>query len=1091
MTLPRFIANSLTYHWRSNLLLTLMSAMTAMVLTGALLVGESVRESLARIVGLRLGQVVSVTANGEHFFTAELAQRVQSGLASEAPPIVTPALAMRAIASTQGGSRRARDTQIGVEKEFFRLAPTPFTSPLHSTSSLGNRVCAINRRLAKKLNAEVGSIVLIRMEKPEVLPRDVPLTSDAETTVTLRLSVTAILNDDHFGRFSLNSDQLTPFLLFLDRRLLAERIDRPQAANRILASTHLGQAAIQRAWRLEDTGLHFQDLPDGGLQLESEQVFLPREVAKTALEPTGSAQPLFTYFVNALEHKDRSCPYSFVGTRFNDLPRLKQGEILINRWLADDLKVREGDKLTLRFFQLSEQRRLREASASFQVKSILPITGTAADRQLTPHFPGLSESDSCAEWDPGLPIDLDRIRKKDEAYWETYRDTPKAFIHPLTAKALWSNRYGEMTAIRWPAGALSREELTGHLLHTLSPASIGIHSREVRTSGLAESQSGVDFSGLFIGLSFFIIAAVLTLLGLAFTFSLETREADSALLRTLGFSPRLIRHALLGEALIPALFGSLLGALLGQLYNQAMVAGLSGAWRGAVHNTPLQAASPTTTLLLGGGLTLLTVTAVLLSLIRKQGGRSIRQLLVSTTAISAPRWNWRILLGALLAPISLVLPYLVTPSGHAPSSQLFFGAGGLLLLSGLCLLSGLIPRLHRWLAGKPFTLKSLTLLSLCRRPGRSLTAAGALACGVFLIVAISANRQGQEVSPQVRRSGTGGYALYGSTALPVYHDLNAASGRDLYGLKGKTPSFLPVTLHEGDDASCFNLNRVTRPHLLGLSAHALDLRQAFIFNQLAPTVDPAHPWLALEAADPKERLLPAVADTNTILWGLGLSIGDEIEYLDEAGHPFRVRLVGGLSSSIFQGSLLVSQKRLREFFPSTAGARVLLVDHTPTGGTPEVVALEEAFSDVGLSLSPTAERLAQFNEIQNTYLEVFLLLGGLGVIIGTAGLGLILLRTALERRSEFATLRAIGYRQALLARLLVCEHLLLLPAGLGLGLVPGLYAVLPLLTAAEAYFPTTTIAGLLLGTVAMGTVCALACARSALHENLIIALREE
>src|SRR6185436_5293559 len=77
-----------------------------------------------------------------------------------------------------------------------------------------------------------------------------------------------------------------------------------------------------------------------------------------------------------------------------------------------------------------------------------PIAGLAADRELVPSYPGITESESMSDWDPPFPIDLNRVRKQDEDYWHQYRATPKAFIYIGDAQELWQTRFGKLTSIR-------------------------------------------------------------------------------------------------------------------------------------------------------------------------------------------------------------------------------------------------------------------------------------------------------------------------------------------------------------------------------------------------------------------------------------------------------------------------------------------------------------------------------------------------------------------------------------------------------------------------------------------------------------------
>jgi hypothetical protein len=84
-----------------------------------------------------------------------------------------------------------------------------------------------------------------------------------------------------------------------------------------------------------------------------------------------------------------------------------------------------------------------------------------------------------------------------------------------------------------------------------------------------------------------------------------------------------------------------------------------------------------------------------------------------------------------------------------------------------------------------------------------------LACGSFLVAAIGASRQDARRDAALRTSGTGGFALYGETALPIFQDLNSREGRDAFGLEDSELSgvtTIPLRVSEGDEASCLNLH---------------------------------------------------------------------------------------------------------------------------------------------------------------------------------------------------------------------------------------------------------------------------------------------
>jgi ABC-type antimicrobial peptide transport system permease subunit len=204
-----------------------------------------------------------------------------------------------------------------------------------------------------------------------------------------------------------------------------------------------------------------------------------------------------------------------------------------------------------------------------------------------------------------------------------------------------------------------------------------------------------------------------------------------------------------------------------------------------------------------------------------------------------------------------------------------------------------------------------------------------------------------------------------------------------------------------------------------------------------------------------------------------------------------VRHVATVADSIPQANLVIAEDRFEERFPSQSGYRAFLVA-APAERADEVSReLVRALTDHGLELEPTGARLEAFHSVQNAYLLIFQTLGGLGLLLGTAGLGMVVLRNTLERRGELAVARAVGYPKRAVRLLVGGEHAALVLAGLVCGSLAALVAIVPALLASvgDASF------GLAGALVAASLACALgwvALATAwALRGALIDALRNE
>ena len=1163
MTLRTLIFRSLRFHARSHLGALLGAAVGSAVMIGALVVGDSVRGSLRDMALARLGRVQIALAANDRFFRAALSDELgHKGLIEGT---VACAIALPATASRPDNSTRANRAQVlGVDDRFWRLSeelPT-FKSPSADEVIL-------NQPLARQLKATTGDSVVLRVAKPGKLSREAPISPQEDSSVSLRLKVTGVASDAEFGRFGFQASQVAPFNAFVSLTALQEQLKLPGRANLLLASTDeepwailQANVALHQTWKLSDAELELRALPDvNALELRTSRVFLDPPVADTALRAATNATGVLTYFVNELRRGDRAAPYSMVTATGAPVvpPDMRDDDILINQWLADDLNAKPGDKLALSYYVIGLSRRLEERTNEFTVRAVVPMSGAAADRNLMPDFPGIEKAESTRDWDPSLPVKLERIRPKDEDYWKNYRGTPKAFITLAAGQSLWASRFGNLTAVRYrfpaqlfsrslrstipielspearpvPAAAApteptvaamivdsiqqTRAELEKKLVTALNPASIGLSFEPVRQQALAAAEQSQDFGGLFLGFSFFLIAAALLLMALLFQFGIEQRATEVGTLLALGFTPRQVRRLLLLEGGALALVGGLIGVGGGIWYARAMLLGLSTIWRDAVQTSTLRYHAEPKTLAIGAVAAVLVAWLTIWLALRKQAQQPARELLAEganpdfqISNLKAQKGNRDKLVGGIAGSAALASMGWALWQKATSNAELFFSAGALLLVAGIAFSAAYLSSLAsgRNAAVAKFPLGELGVRNCARRRKRSLATLGLLACGSFLIASIAVFRLEAVKDAEKRSSGTGGFALIGETTMPVTQDLNTKAGREFFGLDDKElagVSFVPFRVREGDDASCLNLNRAQKPRLLGVKPEQFAEWSAFTFVKTIRDISPRNPWLLIDPLVHSEAgvsgsvktpsiidaTVPAIGDEASIVWAMGKKVGDTVDYTDERGRTFKVRLVGALANSILQGNLVIAEDEFVARFPSEAGYRMFVIDAPPQEVNEISKTLSRALRDVGLELTPTTQRLAAFNAVQNTYLSTFQILGGLGLLLGSVGLGVVVMRNVLERRSELALLIAVGFRPRALKWLVLSEHGALLGLGLAVGIIAALVAVLPALLSPRAGVPYLSLA-LTLGAVFIsGAVWTWIATALALRGRLLDALRNE
>ncbi len=1007
------IRRGLVYYWRTNLALAFGFAAVVATLAGALLVGDSVRGSLASIAAQRLGGTQYVVS-GAGFFRQQLAADLGG----------TPLIFLDGKTQVYG---RVADTGVSISPE-----------------------------LAAKRNLKAGDTILVRVEKPSAIPRESLHGRKEDTGRTLRLRVDSVQ-----GAFSLRLQPGPLYAVYMPLARLQRELGEPNSINTILCD---------RYPPLKDK----VQLEDAGIKVRPHSVETSSTIMSDALVKAAGGKPVFSYLANQIRAAGRVTPYSLV-TAADFIP-IASDAIVLNEWTAKDLGAHVGDPVTLEYYVWEASGALATRTANFRLQAIVPMEGFAASRDLTPEYPGLTDTDSLHDWDPPFPMNLSSIRPKDEDYWKRYRTTPKAFIAYEAGRKLWGSRFGSATSVR----VETTPEYARQLRDRIDPSQVGMTVTDVQKSAREAARGSTDFGEYFGYFSAFVLISALILAGLLFRLGVEQRLREIGMLRALGWPLRRIAILFLSEGAIVGAVGCVIGALAGAAYCALILLGLRTWWQDAAGGTQLRLFVNPASLVegaLGGFAMGLCAMAWTFRGLRRMSPRS---LLAGSPPLESRKGSRK--RTQLLGAAGFVFAILLVGAGAAHAvdpTAAFFGSAALLLISALLWTSARIRSSRTIAIDRGHSLWKLGARGAAFRPGRAVAGIALIATATFLIVGLDAFRQ--HVLPSTDpHSGTGGFAIAAESGLPIIYDPNTAAGRENLNLLSTGEArFYSFRLRPGDDASCLNIYQPRNPRVLGAPESFLKAGR-FSF---AGRSDNA--WLLLDQ-DAGAGPIPAIADANSITYILHRKVGDEFALNPDSDHPVRLRLVAALEGSMLQSEIVISERNFVRAFPEQQGYRFFLIE---TKSTP--AQLENALSDYALDAGYATARLAAYRQVENTYLSTFQALGAVGLLLGTLGLAAVLLRNVLERRRELALLRALGYRLRDIGWVVIAENLFVSIMGLAIGIVCALVAVLPAAMARGGRAPVGAILALAVAVPATALLSSVLAVRAAGRAPLLESLRAE
>lgn len=472
MTRLSWVLRSLTYHRRIHIAVAFGVAAATAVLTGALLVGDSVRGSLRGLTLERLGKIEAILAS-DRFFRHELVSDLagtpefRKRFSVAAPGILFP----QATIDRRHQDRTSRASAVlvlGCDESFWNLD----LSGVRPTQLPADDEVILNETLATELNAGVGDTVTLRLPKSNQVPADSPLANKNDRIRSLpNLKVVALIPTRGLGRFNLQANQALPLNAFVSLGTLQDALEQTGKVNAIFvgAENSSRAEATEASAAGELSALLRPTLADFGIAVKQvtqeyregnsariafeyftvttdRMIFDDRmmESLARAVQPLGG-QPVLTYLANSIakgeplrrattdpppngpapqNNQPVAVPYSMVtaidfsesfrlqGADGQPIGSLANDEIVLNAWTASDLGAAPGDRIRVSYFEPETTHgEAIERTAEFKLRGVATLTKPT--RPFQRNRPAVFDQPPTAANDPDLTPTVKGVTDQD------------------------------------------------------------------------------------------------------------------------------------------------------------------------------------------------------------------------------------------------------------------------------------------------------------------------------------------------------------------------------------------------------------------------------------------------------------------------------------------------------------------------------------------------------------------------------------------------------------------------------------------------------------------------------------------------------
>ena len=1053
------------------------------VIAGALITGDSLDNMVTEQSIAALGEIDIVVTSPRFFdhsvYSALENDDVISALTDRIAPLITTPGTVR---HGKTGSVEGGINVYGIDNSFYRFGS--FHRSGEKIPNLYQGECVINTVLADNLDARKGDRLTLQLRDPD--PSDAFFLSSGEATFSVNLTVAEIYENRGLASVNLNSRNTNVNNLFLPMTTLQETLGKKGMINTVIISNsgdeltgtekdekvvEALQAVLDDLFGLSEVG--YKVLAENDRIVLTHRDVLFEEKEDFQLHDSIPTSGLLTYFVNSIGHGNSSLSYSTLtgldpladdafgdfhsGGSILELKEIGEDEILINNWTAEKLGAGIGDTISINYTILDNNYRRTDHEVSLRVKAVVDITGKAADRWLMPDIPGIKEIDTCDEWAPPFDINLSSIRDADREYWNLYGGIPKGYIDLALAQRLFGSFQGDLTHLKILAGENST--ILNELDNTQGAGDFGITVKTVKADHLATREGMWIFTGMFLAFGAMIIIAGALLIVNIFMGMVLNRRREIGILRSQGTGNFQVGMTFFTEGAVYSLASAALGVGFGIAVGRSIVYGLNTVWARSVESNDLSLYFTSSTILVSFALGLfvcmisIIIPVFLISrmnvtdtiYVRRRGSGASRETAVGGI-MGIWKKNRRLLLnvaGSLMVLYVFIYSIFIMKGECGSLVTSFMVHGSILVLGFFLLLANNLSGIARRL-GRTGAVGRIAVSGVMRRRTRTFLAVLSLSFVVFIIVALSVidSNQQRRLDDELDRQ-SGGYDIMAISTIPVTSDIASSD----HGFMDDA-SVVQIRSVGEPGGTCSNMNARFPPQMIGAPHEFIEDNKVSFSSSIHKGKSDREIWRALEGEGEgkDEAYIPIVVDMNTLVWVYGGGLGDTFTVTGDLGNEHTLKVTGIMDNSIFAGMFIMSESNIERIFPLTAKYTYFLF-RTEAAPGDTALEIEREMADYGMDASVTRDVVRDNMDFESSYMRIFQFYLVLGLLVGSAGIGVIVYRSANERKFEMGVLRSLGMGDRRVALSFIYEASIISVSGIVIGTLGGLSSAYLILSA--------------------------------------------